>query len=303
MHVVDVYWSSNSRELVSGSYDQTCRTWDVESGRQLGKYVCNGFVQCVQIFPGDNNIVAFGTSRCALGVIDRRMPNDCAVSCSASARINTLHVYYDRQHVLTGDNSGQISVWDIRKLTPLCVTVNERTRRPISHIAVLPRAAAHIYHGQASGGRGDIIERAASKAQTHKVAGTGSNEIGIGGGIGGGLETPFLATNSYDNIIRVYKRESCSALAVPEEIIHWLKGYKNKNLPIRSSFYAGAVFVTSSLRESTFNHTSLDPREGRFVYTNAGARSLREIARRRRVLFTIQFNRFNYYYFLVVEQF
>lgn len=47
MNVSDVAWTSESNMVVSGSYDETCKTWDVESGKLTGSYDMEGFVQCV----------------------------------------------------------------------------------------------------------------------------------------------------------------------------------------------------------------------------------------------------------------
>jgi len=45
-----------------------------------------------------------------------------------------------------------------------------------------------------------------------------------------------MAVNSYDNVMRVYDRGSVLPSS-PYTLIHALKGYKNKNWPIRSCFY------------------------------------------------------------------
>lgn len=33
--------------LLSGAYDETCKTWDVESGKLSSSYDAEGLVQCV----------------------------------------------------------------------------------------------------------------------------------------------------------------------------------------------------------------------------------------------------------------
>ena len=49
-------------------------------------------------------------------------------------------------------------------------------------------------------------------------------------------EPRIFAVNSYDNVMRVYDRGTGFSLN-SFELMHALKGYKNKNWPIRSSFY------------------------------------------------------------------
>ena len=47
VNISDLCWSHDSTELLSGGYDQTCKLWEVESGRLIDSFDCEGFVQCV----------------------------------------------------------------------------------------------------------------------------------------------------------------------------------------------------------------------------------------------------------------
>ncbi|RKP27973.1 WD40-repeat-containing domain protein [Syncephalis pseudoplumigaleata] len=51
-------------------------------------------------------------------------------------------------------------------------------------------------------------------------------------------DAPYLAVNSYDNVIRVYKRNQ-EPDGINLRLLHSLKGCKNKNWPIRSSLFEG----------------------------------------------------------------
>ncbi|KAI8049073.1 WD40-repeat-containing domain protein [Syncephalis plumigaleata] len=51
-------------------------------------------------------------------------------------------------------------------------------------------------------------------------------------------DAPYLAVNSYDNVIRFYKRNQ-EPDGVNLRLLHSLKGCKNKNWPIRSSLFEG----------------------------------------------------------------
>ena len=51
LNVSDLSWSQDSSVLVSGAYDQTCKTWDVEGGKMIESYQNLGFVQCVMFNP------------------------------------------------------------------------------------------------------------------------------------------------------------------------------------------------------------------------------------------------------------
>ncbi|KAJ3297003.1 DNA-directed DNA polymerase gamma mip1 [Borealophlyctis nickersoniae] len=54
--------------------------------------------------------------------------------------------------------------------------------------------------------------------------------------IGADEEPRYMAVNSYDNVMRVYDR-GFSPPQTTCRLVHALKGYKNKNWPIKSSFY------------------------------------------------------------------
>ncbi len=49
-------------------------------------------------------------------------------------------------------------------------------------------------------------------------------------------EPRYIAVNSYDNVMRVYDR-GLNLPSISYNLVHALKGYKNKNWPIRSCFY------------------------------------------------------------------
>ena len=92
--------------------------------------------------------------------------------------------------------------------------LNEPSRRPISHIAWCPEISE---------------ERKANTIQ----------------------EPRYIATNSYDNIIRIYDRglDVSTRTSTPMKVLHKLKGHKNKHWPIKSSFYAGPSRQTHRTRE------------------------------------------------------
>lgn len=76
-------------------------------------------------------------------------------------------------------------------------------------------------------------------------------------------EPRYLAINSYDNVIRVYDRGYASPQG-SYRLFQTLKGYKNKNWPIKSSFYNnkdGGLSARGSSAEDVFTKTD-DPTEG-----------------------------------------
>ncbi|KAJ8327186.1 hypothetical protein BDV3_000310 [Batrachochytrium dendrobatidis] len=54
----------------------------------------------------------------------------------------------------------------------------------------------------------------------------------------------YMAVNSYENVIRVYDRGFTPPFS-PYHLVHMLKGYKNKNWPIKSAFFRPRETITS----------------------------------------------------------
>jgi COMPASS component SWD3 len=54
LNVTDLAWTSDSTEVLSGSYDKTCKIWQLGSDKLKASYDCNGFVQTVMFNPQGN---------------------------------------------------------------------------------------------------------------------------------------------------------------------------------------------------------------------------------------------------------
>ncbi|ORY42729.1 WD40 repeat-like protein [Rhizoclosmatium globosum] len=205
LNISDLCWSEDSTLLLSGAYDQTCKTWDIENSKFLESFDCDGFVQCVQFNPIDKNQFYYGTTRNVLGMTDRRTASN-AITIHNDGMINSVHVFKDNSYVLTADSNGFLKTWDIRAGKALQVLLNEPTRKPISHISVCPMA-------------------------------------------NGDEEPRYIGVNSYDNVMRVYDRGFAPPEHVPR-MVHALKGYKNKNWPIKSSFHRLKEAAVSSTKRT-----------------------------------------------------
>ncbi|KAJ3337671.1 hypothetical protein HDU91_001406, partial [Kappamyces sp. JEL0680] len=75
-------------------------------------------------------------------------------------------------------------------------------------------------------------------------------------------EPRLVAINSYDNVMRVYDRGAALPTAT-YSLVHALKGYKNRNWPIRSSFYRFREPVVPARTGSTEElvHSDINSRE------------------------------------------
>ncbi|KAI8393426.1 WD40-repeat-containing domain protein [Radiomyces spectabilis] len=224
LNVSDLAWTSESTRLLSGAYDETCKTWDVESGKLLGNYETEGFVQCVGWDFVDSDIFYYGTSRKILAMVDVRVEGAASVVIRSDAMINTLYASRDGIHVITGDAQGMLKVWDIRSRQCISETQNDPGKMPITHICIGRR-------------RTDASRRAIDDYD----------------------EPRYMAVNSYDNLLRVYDRGMDPPKSDPR-LVHALKGFKNRNWPIKSSFYCGSGYNSSILsRPSTTNDVYGDP--------------------------------------------
>ncbi|KAI8145099.1 WD40-repeat-containing domain protein [Fennellomyces sp. T-0311] len=214
LNISDVAWTSDSNMLVSGGYDETCKTWDVETGKLTGSYETEGFVQCVGWDFMNSNVFYAGTSRKVLATVDTRTPNNTMIIRN-DAMVNTLYASRDGVHVITGDAQGMLKVWDIRSQTCISTTANGTGKMPITHITIGRR-------------RTDASRRAVDDYD----------------------EPRYMAVNSFDNILRIYDR-GMDPPKSDTRLVHMLKGFKNKNWPVKSSFYCGSGYNASILSRPT----------------------------------------------------
>ncbi|CAI5745819.1 unnamed protein product [Peronospora destructor] len=209
--VIDVSWAEDSATLVSASYDHTVKLWDVEKSQLVSSKEVDGLVQCVGFNMADNNQFFLGSSKCCLHMADVRSEVCC--TWSNDAMVNALHVSHDGLTVTTGDSKGMLKTWDVRMgmcLDELSV-LNDPARHAISYVHASPASD-------------------------------------------GGDDGRFLGVNSYDNVLRVYDRRSKlissrSSRRGPGgggdsrddqlQLVCSVSGHKNKNWPIKSSFFRG----------------------------------------------------------------
>ncbi|KAI8370769.1 WD40-repeat-containing domain protein [Choanephora cucurbitarum] len=213
LNLSSLAWAPDSSMLLSGAYDETCKTWDVESGKLASSYDTEGLVQCVGWDFVDPNVFYYGTSRKVLAMADIRTEGNASVIHNDSM-INTLYASRDGIHVITGDAQGMVKVWDVRSKECISCILNDPSKMPITHISVGRRST-------------DASRRAIDDYD----------------------EPRYMALNSYDNILRVYDR----GMDPPKSelrLVHSLKGFKNKNWPIKSSFYCGSGYNSSILSKA-----------------------------------------------------
>lgn len=150
----------------------------------------------------NKDLMYCGTSHRCIKLIDCRI-RAVQASVQNTAKVNTLHISRLYPEVLfSGDSKGKIKLWDMRKLNE-AVELHEYSiedaGRPITHVT----SAAYN-----------------------------------------------LAVNSYDDVLRVFSlKQKERKLSMPNgrvqtprtpsfQVLHTLQGHRNKNWPIKSSFYS-----------------------------------------------------------------
>ncbi|GAA5816702.1 hypothetical protein MFLAVUS_010234 [Mucor flavus] len=234
LNLSDLAWTPDSSMLLSGAYDETCKTWDVDSGKLSSSYDTEGLVQCVSWDFVDSSIFYYGTSRKVLAMVDIRAEGNASVIRN-NAMINTLYASRDGIHVITGDAHGMLKVWDIRSKQCISSKLNDPSKMPITYISVGRRST-------------DASRRAIDDYD----------------------EPRYMALNSYDNLLRVYDR----GMDPPKSdlrLAHSLKGFKNKNWPIKSSFYCGSGYNSSILSKASttndvYGDSDLTPTTGDYLF-------------------------------------
>ncbi|KAI8339023.1 WD40-repeat-containing domain protein [Chlamydoabsidia padenii] len=222
LNVSDLAWTTDSNTLLSGSYDETCKTWDLQTGKLVSNYETEGFVQCVAWDFIENSVFYYGTSRKVLAMVDTRT-DASPIVIRNDAMVNTLYSSRDGVHVITGDANGMLKVWDMRSRECIAEKENDKEKMPITHISIGKR-------------RTDASRRAVDDYD----------------------EPRYMAVNSYDNLLRVYDRGMDPPKSKLRQV-HALKGFINRNWPIKSSFYCGSEFHSSiRSRPTTTNNDHND---------------------------------------------
>ncbi|EKX45288.1 hypothetical protein GUITHDRAFT_108930 [Guillardia theta CCMP2712] len=233
LNVSDVSWTSDDLFLVSGAYDRSVKYWDLQACKSVSSYELCGFVLCCVCHPLDCNQIWAGTSQNQACLIDKRSSTFASV-LQNDGMMNGLCFTPDCNKLFSGDSKGCIKAWDLRMMNESAcdsVAFHIESNKPISdlHFATLSQ----------------------------------SQEISL------------LAANSYDNILRVFSRANVGSHERDQmpgsreslRMIHSLQGHKNKNFPIRSSFFRGKLYnyanvsictSTQQLASSTSRSTTLD---------------------------------------------
>eukprot|EP00736_Rhodelphis_marinus_P013453 Rmarinus@m.16460 len=212
LNIGDLCWSHDSTQLLSGAFDHTLKLWDVSAEKSVLTCEVGGFVQAVRFDAADPNIIYAASTSKQIFVFDVREGDKPVAAVENDVMVNSFYCYRQGSVLMTGDAHGALKTWDMKKLACVEVYQMDTLKRPISHVNVVSLR--------------DHVDE----------------------------EGPVVAVNSYDNVLRVYDRGtlvlgrsttvSDSELPpMPLTLMHSLRGQKNKNWPIKSSFFQGSRYV------------------------------------------------------------
>ncbi|AYU82605.1 WD domain, G-beta repeat, putative [Leishmania donovani] len=122
--VSDVAWM-NHNCLLSASYDNTVKLWDVNGGTTnkdvLYQYTTHGFV--LSAIPLGPSLFACADSRHKTAIVDVRVGGKGMVQ-EHDYRINSLSYDEAAQQLLMGQSNGVVSIWDMRRPDQVLSTAN-----------------------------------------------------------------------------------------------------------------------------------------------------------------------------------
>jgi COMPASS component SWD3 len=253
LNVSDVSWSADSSRLLSGSFDQTVKEWDMVTGGLLQSHEAPGFVQAVCYDPIDEHVFYAGTTHKTIMVGDRRAPGTPAAAMQNESMINTVYVDPDGSALLSGDSSGMVKCWDLR--TRRCIHEHNNSEdgsKPISHIHAT-RARPQFDRGNqahdddASGGRYLAVNSYDNVLRVHDRRTMMLNQPRQPS------PAPFAgpdAADEHEPAVEIKVLQPAAEAKArrmnlflnrpgPASLLCAVKGHKNRNWPIRSSFFHG----------------------------------------------------------------
>ena len=232
--------SLSSSHLISASFDKTVAFHDLSTGTTVRSVDVGSFA--TSLAPSSlsgGQICYVGTTGKRLLTLDRRAGSIVA-SWDNDTMVSAVSIYRDcsteadggggDEKIVTGDHGGLIRTWSSRMQRRLRSQPNDPHNKPISHLHCLPTASTALPHRSVHEQMDDDDDDASDRRT-------------------------LIATNSFDDVLRVYytgrDRAASSKAAVGGgaaavngetdefQLLYELKGVKNQNWPIKSSFYRG----------------------------------------------------------------
>ncbi|TPP46845.1 WD domain, G-beta repeat family protein [Leishmania donovani] len=199
--VSDVAWM-NHNCLLSASYDNTVKLWDVNGGTTnkdvLYQYTTHGFV--LSAIPLGPSLFACADSRHKTAIVDVRVGGKGMVQ-EHDYRINSLSYDEAAQQLLMGQSNGVVSIWDMRRPDQVLSTANSSiggilpgSNIPGSNSGLMASGSTNSVGGPPRFTRATEIENEPSRSPISFIAHFHSDD-----------DTCRLLCVSGDNMVRLYR--------------------------------------------------------------------------------------------------
>ncbi|MFF8572719.1 trypsin-like peptidase domain-containing protein [Streptomyces sp. NPDC015408] len=114
-----VCFSADGDSVFCGGYDRVISMWDIERGLRTGEFVGHAdTVHHVTLNPADGDLVSCATDR-TVRVWPAASPGVAGSVEAQDEPIRCLGVSHDGQYIATGSWTGELILWDARRLHPI----------------------------------------------------------------------------------------------------------------------------------------------------------------------------------------
>ena len=122
--VESVAISPDGKTIVSGSYNNTIKIWDIQSGECLNTlYGYSSWVQSVAISPDGKTIVS-GSSDETIKIWDNQSGECLNTLEGHSGYVSSVAISPDGKTIVSGSGNGTIKIWDIKSGKLIYTTYN-----------------------------------------------------------------------------------------------------------------------------------------------------------------------------------
>ncbi|XP_065855380.1 ribosome biogenesis protein WDR12 homolog [Euphorbia lathyris] len=122
--VSSVVWPEHGT-IYSASWDNSVRSWDVETGKDSSKIFCGKALNCVHVGGEGSALIAAGGSDPVLRIWDPRKPGSSAPIYQFSSHSSWISAckWHDKSwfHLLSASYDGKVMLWDLRTAWPVSV--------------------------------------------------------------------------------------------------------------------------------------------------------------------------------------
>ncbi|KAJ2492051.1 hypothetical protein IWW37_001765 [Coemansia sp. RSA 2050] len=230
--IYSTQYSGSGCLVASASFDKTVRVWDI--GEQKSVAILEGHQQSVFDIAWRDDSIALTSAAFDGTCIEWDIATKSATTqlqCEGLVQCVRYSTHNPRV-VYAGDSSGFISIHDTRQAQSATKLSNDGT---MVNTIYCFNDETRLVSGDCNGEIkmwdvriGRFMRLVSADAQRRAIS-----HISVVKNEKSGTE--FMATNSYDNVLRVYDRVDDPSVPTPR-VIHELRGIRSRNWPIKNAF-------------------------------------------------------------------